>query len=496
MSIPKLNLPIALAFCFLASLQLLALPGRYLGQEHDDAQFVLAAHGLLEGRYSLGISPGDPPLTIATPGYPLLLVPAALVFGERWQAYSIYAWLWLLACDVLVWLWLRRRWEAPAAVLGTAFFGLCPLVLSRAGAVMNELPALALILALFLALERPSWPAWASGISLAFLWLVRQASVALMPAVWSFYALRRRWRELAWSMIPSAVIVVGWTLWLHSVGARVPESEELARSYGRWSEVIAAFQENAVYYAHLWGAICLPRSPRNDLLELFWGALLALLVVYGVVRIYRREGISPPLAWIFFGGLMHLFWPWRYERYLLPFLPFLIWSCGEGLRSLWEWCQGLTFAQAKVNPWHHRMRWFCAGWLAAIFLTQGVFWISRSDEASRPELQKTYEWIRANTDERQVFSSFFYMRDALYAPRPFAPLPAADSAEQLRRELERHRISMILWQEPGDVGSSQGSRFYAYDRARRLRNALADPAFKLLYRNEEEGSFVYRVVER
>jgi len=48
-------------------------------------------------------------LTEITPGWPLLLAPAALVSGDSPAGYQLWSWLWLVLCDALVWLWLRRR---------------------------------------------------------------------------------------------------------------------------------------------------------------------------------------------------------------------------------------------------------------------------------------------------------------------------------------------------------------------------------------------------
>ncbi|MDE2292411.1 MAG: hypothetical protein KGL53_10035, partial [Elusimicrobia bacterium] len=139
----------------LAAVQLACFPGQWMGAEGDELLYVLLSRSLARGTYTLGVTPGDALYSQVTPGWPLLLLPAALFSGDAALGYQLWSFLWLAACDVLCFLWLRRRVGARAAAALTALFALNPLILSRSGVVMPELPGLAVALAVVMLVDRP-----------------------------------------------------------------------------------------------------------------------------------------------------------------------------------------------------------------------------------------------------------------------------------------------------------------------------------------------------
>ncbi|MFA5139371.1 MAG: hypothetical protein WC728_09060 [Elusimicrobiota bacterium] len=459
-----------------ALLQLFCVPGHYLGEEHDDAQYVLAARGLLNGRYSLGILPADPPLTFVTPGWPLLLAPAAALSGDSNLGYELWSWAWLVLCDVLVWLWLRRRAGPWPAMAGAAAFGLNPLVLSRSGVVMSEVPFLATALGLLLALDRPLKGAW-SGLALGFAWLIRPGAGPLFPATWAAHAVKRRWRDLGVSVVLSLGCVLAWKAWVASAGDRLAEFKELALASPTWGGGSDNLREAAL----LLGQTLLPWPAPDGLAPLLAGALFAAVSLAGMVVAFRRERRLEPvsvyvLCWI---G-MHAFWPYWYERYLVTLLPFLLWGFCEALRAV-------------VRPESLR-----AGLLAALALVpfpgQARWLLSGTRERSVPELQETYSWIRERTDPAAMFSSAFFCRDALYTGRPTVPLPLAGDDGPLARRLSARRVRYVLWQNGLDLGSTLGESFHWTRALNGAARELAGPGFRPVYGNAREGSVVYEVL--
>ena len=151
-------------FFVLAACALLILafaPAQYFGRQQDDLFFFLGARSLLSGRYCILTSPGCPPLTMNSPGWPLLLTPLAAL-TERPGFFSAFSALVLAACPIALWAWLRRRTDEDAALLAAALFASCPLVLAQSGAVMSEAPYLLVLLALLAAVETGR-PAAAAG---------------------------------------------------------------------------------------------------------------------------------------------------------------------------------------------------------------------------------------------------------------------------------------------------------------------------------------------
>jgi len=457
--------------------QLLCVPGHYLGFEHDDVQYVLAARSLLEGRYSLGILPGDPPLTIASPGWPLLLTPAALVSGDNPLGYQLWTWAWLLACDALLWLWLRKRFSPSVAGAATALFALNPLVLSRAGVVMNEIPYLAFVLGAFLLFDRDDPPSgWAGGLLLAFCWLIRTASVPLVPAVLGAYASRRRWKDAGAAAAIWMSAVAAWKLWSDWAGAGLAEQGELWNTLG--VEGIGALfviaGNNASQGMRLLGESLLAWRPQpgTPTVALVVGAGAWAAAGWGMLRRVRADGYQTAAVYLGFGILLHAFWPYWYERYLPPFLPVLVFG----------WAAALEFVSRRAG----------VVLAACALLTvpgQGAVLVSRQNLRYRPEAAETYAAIRAFAEPGALFASAFYCRDAYYTGRPFIPLPTGEGP--LTGRMQERGVSYILWAGLPDIGSSLGERFASARRLRDFRAQLQGPDFRVLYSNSQEKTVVF-----
>jgi hypothetical protein len=438
---------------------------------------VLAARSVLNGRYSLGILPQDPPLAFVTPGWPLLLAPAAAASGDAAWGYELWSWAWLALCDVLFWLWLKRRAGPWVALAGAAAFGLNPLVVSRSGVVMSELPFLAVALGLLLALERPLAGAW-SGLLLGFAYLVRPGALPLFPAAWAVHARDRRWRDLAASVLLSLGCVLAWKAWVASAGDRLAEFKELGLSHPGWGGGLHNLREALL----LLGQTMLPWPAPDGLVPLLAGALLAAASLAGMAAAFRRgRRLEPASLYILCWIGMHALWPYWYERYLVAALPFLLWGVCEALRPAFrsEGLRAAVLAALALLPFPGQTRWLLSG----------------ARERSAPELRETYSWIRERTDPAAMFSSAFFCRDALYTGRPTVPLPlGGEEGGPLSRRLSSRRVRYVLWQDRLDLGSSLGESFHWTRELDRTALELAGPGFRRVYGNGKEGSAVFEVL--
>ncbi|MFC1679899.1 hypothetical protein ACFL2T_06785 [Elusimicrobiota bacterium] len=471
-------------------LQLFCLPGQYIGKEGDGVFYVLASRSLLSGGYTLGISPGDPPLTFLTPGWPALLLPAAAISGDSAGGYHLWSWLWLALADVLLWMWLRRRMGGAAALAATALFGLNPLVLSRAGAVLSEIPCLALSLLLLNLLDREKGLAgWKSGLFLGFSWLVRPAVLPLFPAVWGYYLWRGRRRDAVLSALCSLAPIAVWLVWVSAVGGKVSEAEELSSTLlrGGLSVLPGVGFHNALGALRLWGETMLPWPPSASPspAALVLGAGLFAAASAGVVIEWRRSGYETAGLYLLLAVAMHAIWPWWFERYLPPLLPFLIWGLWSVLR------RALRSERAAV----------CVLAVLAVVPVpgQGFELMRRAAARQRPEFASTYRWIKENTEPGALFTSALYHRDAYYTGRPFVPLPdlgapgvrgAKGAAEVLRSSSVRY----VLWYGVPELGSSLGAGFHWSRSLRGLASDVRGPRFRELRSFPEEGSAVYEVL--
>lgn len=454
-----------------AALQAAAFPGQWFGAEGDEALYALLSRSLLRGHYGLGIFPGDPLFSQVTPGWPLLLAPAALVSGDSPLGYQAWSFLWLAACDALAFLWFRRRMGRAQAAALTALFALNPLVVSRAGVVMPELPGLAMVLAVLLMVDRPRpAPGLASGAVLAAAYLVRPALLPLCIAVPVAYWLRGLRRDAVASAALAAGTWAAWRLWARWAGGFSDFGEGMgALSGAGFSHFPAVLSHNLLESIRLWGGTMTPAGGPPAVATAL-GAAVALLAGFAAARRLRTR---PDAAALFLAGsvLMHLAWPWWYERYLPPLVPFLILGAWEGALRL-----GASRRQILAG----------AALLALIPLPWQAPAVIRRARAAEPPMSDTHAFLKGLPQDRLAVS-VMYARDSWYSGRPVLPLPPVGSY------LERLRVGWVLWSEPGDLGSSLGEAFPASQDLARWSDLFKGPGFRPVFKGGD-GSVVFEVL--
>ncbi|MBI5597408.1 MAG: hypothetical protein HY928_15055 [Elusimicrobia bacterium] len=456
----------------LAAFQTAAFPGQWFGAEGDEALYALLARGVNRGHYGLGIFPGDPLYGEVTPGWPVLLAPAALLSGDSPLGYQAWSFLWLAACDLLAFLWFRRRMGARQAAALTALFALNPLVLSRAGVVMPELPGLAVaLLALLLADRRGPAPAPAVGAVLAAAYLIRPALLPLALAVPAAYWVRGLRRDAAVSGAVVGGCWAAWRLWTRWAGGFSDLGEGLRALSGPGFTALpgAAFHNIAQALA-LWGGTMTPTGGLRAVSFLL-GAAAGALAAYALARRFRK---GPDAASLFLAGavLLHLCWPWWYERYLPPLLPFLILGAWQGALRL-----GLP------RRWAFR----AAVVLTLLPLPWQAAAVVRRAAVQEPPCADAYAFLKSLPQDR-LAASVYFARDSWYSGRPVLPLPPPQAP------LSGLRLGWVFWTDPGDLGSSLGGAFPAQRSLKAWEALLASPAFRPVFRGRD-GSVVYEAVE-
>jgi hypothetical protein len=415
-----------------------ACPQGFLGREHDDALYVLAAQSVAQGHYRWWFLPGRPPILQTTPGWPALLATVAAAGPDAFWAYQQTAALFLAACVPLLWWWSRRRWPEPVALALTLLFALNPLVLSRSGIVMPEGPFLFATLLVLLSFERSGL---LLGGELLAAYLIRPAAIPLWMALWIALAWRKRWRDLAWA---AAIPLGGFALWWmwSRAGGGVQETNELRALYTGatpamvWTNALTNF---ATFLRTL-GQTLLPLPWARTGWALVPGIALVGWAAGGTIAALRRRPWEASNLFLPFSLGMDLLWPWWYDRYWVPLLAFL-------------WAAAL---QAVPRPWIEGKSKKVAAVLMvpalAAFLGQGLF-LYRADSGNlSPELAATYAWIQTHTGPGDRFASAFYGTDLLHTARLFQPLPVQTDAAAFARELDRRGIRFVLWKKRLDLG--------------------------------------------
>ena len=472
MNAPRPPIP-ARSALILAACALLILafaPAQYFGRQQDDLFFVIAARALTMGRYCLLTTPGCPPITLANPGWPVLLAPIAF-FTDRPAPFQAFAALLLAAAPAALWAWLRRRADETVALLAAALFASSPLVLAQSGAVMSEIPYVLVLLALLAAAE--SGNATQAGLWAAALLSLRTAGLAVLPgALAPFFGARGR-RGAARAVLPAAVVAALWTVWCREKTGTVAKFALLPATYaGRsWLRPFGVAAANARWYLGEWGGCFVPPARTGGALAAVLGSALAAAALVGLVRALRRRA-DDPAAWALVGSVLLLaVWGWQYERYLLPLLPLLIWSAAEG------------FGRAAKPA--------LALLLALQLGAQTLPRLGRPSPWAEPELARTYEWLSARP-RPALLASVENVRDGILSGLPSVPLPDASDAGAFAAALKSERASLVLRVGGLDYGLEADPESGIRRGVERAQGYLDDAKlFRIIHEEPSERTEVY-----
>ncbi|HET7529709.1 MAG TPA: hypothetical protein VFJ98_01995, partial [Mycobacteriales bacterium] len=183
----------------------------------DDSHYLALAKAFVDGKGYVDTSiPGSPVESLYPPGYPLLLTPLVWLFGGAvWPLRALSA-LAFVGCFPLLDRLLRRHGIRPVVrVAALAMFALSPTAATFATEVMPESVFLLVLLAVLLAL--PRWEAqsrlftWSGGVvalGAPYLLLLKAAGLPMLVGVAGWLLLRRRWRQLATTVVTSVLMLL------------------------------------------------------------------------------------------------------------------------------------------------------------------------------------------------------------------------------------------------------------------------------------------------
>lgn len=448
-------------------------PAQYLGHQNDDLFYYLGSRAILEGHYRLMTSPGYPPLIDVSPGLPLLLAPASWIFGEWHLGVQLFCALLAALLPGLLWLWLRRSLPESTALLASLLYGLSPPLLAQSGALMPESVYTAVTLLLLLDYSRGAGaarPVWV-GVLLAYLSVLRTAGVSVFPALLGRALAGRRWRAVFLIAVPSLVTMTAWSWWCRQNAGGIMDVSALRVSYqdSFWTLVPGVVWDNLRYYLCAWGGFYLPRPPDQDGVALIPGLVLAAVALRGAWMIGRRDRWDEGLLLLAGGVLMHAVWPWRYSRYLIPLLPWMIWTLAIGLgRHAKTVLAVLLAAQTGFQSWR---------------------WLGRSPQ---PDLSQTYEWLRGR-GSGEVLASLIHVRDGFYGVKPSLPIPY-DRPGALAEIFAGQGVRYVLWQQSADVGLSARPDSVIGRQLMAAGEELAHSLhFRPVYENRSEKTVIYEL---
>ncbi|MBI5240487.1 MAG: hypothetical protein HY926_08440 [Elusimicrobia bacterium] len=473
-SLPAVRWPWIAALAAASAAILCSAPAQYLGRQQDDIIYVIGSQSLAQGDYRIFTSIGNPPLVNFPPGFPLLLLPVSALWGGQPAAYQAFCALLLASLPWLLWRWLRRRLGGTEAALAALLFATSPVTLSQSGAVMSESAYTAVAVLLLAALE--AGRRGTAGLLLLGLTQLRLAGFSLLPAVLWRPGSRGRARALAASLLPAAGGLLAWVAWSQRSSHGVGEFHVFSLFYAYrdlgWLHPLKVLADNVRFYLGEWGGCYLP--PAWSAAGAFLGAVLAALALRGAWRAWPEDRARPAILMLAGTAAMHAVWPWQYDRYLIPLLPWLLWLLAAGTGARARWLLALLLA-AQLGSHTHR-------------------WVLGRHSWRTPELARTYEWVRTRTAPSDAITSALPLRDGFHCARPSLPLPRPLDAEGFAAQLRRYRVRLVLWQEELDVGLSLPRDSAAARRLAGLRAILEDGRrFRLVHEDAVEGARIYEL---
>jgi hypothetical protein len=422
------------------------------GYFHDDTLYFASAQALATGRgYAIPSIPGNPPQTKYPVLYPLLLSAVWKISPRFPDNLSLALGLTALFGAALVAGWHALLLELGAsrrvALVLTAASAFHPFVLALSGALLSDIPfmALAVWAAVLAKVGRPPWAAAGPLTGLAV--LARSMGLAVVAGILAALLLRRLWRQAGLYAAVCAPFVVA-SLW-----SRPPAIEGLdgyrqtllfytsytwfwKLSIPDFRALLALVGSNALEILKAPAALCLPlpQLPENAYVQGVVVLLLSAAILIGVARLGRH-----PIQFIlvFYAAITLL---WNYplaNRFLLLFLPVFWWGAVRLALALPRRRVVMVVAAFLLVESAYANLWLLPNQLAA----------AASERASLArEKQEAYAWIQSRTAAADRFIAYedvsLYLHTARQALRPLAltspPKPErdlsklADTARQIR----------------------------------------------------------------
>jgi len=185
----------------------------------DSTRYLIWGHSLSELRgFVDDTQVVESRFVMNAPLYPLLLAPVQFVFPLSITAAKIWTLLWGASGLVLFFLWLRRYFEDPVALIATLVLAVNPLFLTLSTEVLSEAPFIALlVLLLFSADQYWSDPDNKSNrilflTCLATITLVREVGAAFVLASLVLLFRQKRGRDLILAASFSGGLFFLWTI--------------------------------------------------------------------------------------------------------------------------------------------------------------------------------------------------------------------------------------------------------------------------------------------
>ncbi len=319
----------------------------------DNIRYIILAESLLSGKGYRDINlPSSPPHTTYPPGFPLLLVPFLLLFGENYPLLNTLPLL-LSFLSLLILYKILRQKEHFVFFL----FALSPIFIEYSHILLSEMPFLFASLLTFYLWQRYETtrsPIFLilSFLSLTFAIFIRTAGISILPAFFFYLLLRKRYKELLLLLGIFLLFFLPYSLRNLSLGRgsgylelftyKNPYNPEEGKI--GLSEYLVRFGKNC----YLYNFSVLPQMlfPYNlsSLLSFLLGLFSLFLIIIAIYQKLKMREFLYPL-YLIFSFFILFSWPevWTGDRFLLPLFPFLIYYLFYGIKAIFHKTSSLIY---------------------------------------------------------------------------------------------------------------------------------------------------------
>lgn len=306
----------------------------------DNIHYLLLARSLISFKgYRDLWHPKEKPHTQYPFGFPLLIIPFLLIFGENSLFINFLPLIFFIGSFFLV---KRIFKEIKEKFLLISLFFFSPLVIENSHVLLSEPPYIffsLLTFYLFILYEnRKNFKLFIPFIfSAIFTFFIRTAGISLILAIFLYLFIKKRYKFLIVALIIFLTIFILWerrnrkveerSSYLQQFLQKDPYQPELGNI--KLSEYLGRFFKNIYIY----NFIVIPKIFYfNDLPPLIWQVLIGfltitLIIIALFILIKEKKPLNKLIFYYFiFSSLIIFSWPevWSSERFLFPFFIFFL----------------------------------------------------------------------------------------------------------------------------------------------------------------------------
>ena len=302
----------------------------------DDAAYIFLARELRHFSYRELQDMAAPIHGRFPPLYPLIIALTGWPFGDRVDALLVVNTLFTSTTIVLLFLAARRKLGEDIAIIASGLFAINPMSVWDSGHLMAEAPFKFFIVLGLWALTREAEHvkfAILAGAATIAAALTRSAGVVLLPALFFYWVINKRYKWALMLFLAGGLTVGSWLTWtflapdpehrrlyVADLGMAEPRRTRLdflTRTLLRLPERTQQMVTVVIPFV-----LALPLVRGTVIDNAMWVVAIVGLGVTGAVLLARRWTIAA-LVLVFYLGLLFV---WRYalERFASPLVPFLL----------------------------------------------------------------------------------------------------------------------------------------------------------------------------